>query len=98
MEVIDKSYLEKLPHKMQVVFALFCAKQVEHLVSEQDKEAFDRCIDVVERWLEGRASKKECNAAYAAAKEQVIKKQWEYYDELLSFVDGRVDNLLLSAT
>ena len=55
-------YLKKLDHKNQVRFALRCAKSVAQ------NPAGARCIEVVELWLDGRASAEECRqAAYAAA-------------------------------
>ena len=63
-----KSLLPKLPHKMQVSFALYCAKDVFHLVKEEDRATVKACIDTVELWLKGKATVKECEAAaYAAA-------------------------------
>ena len=120
MKQLTKEDLNKLPHKFQVAFALFCAKQVAHLIDTKDKEVCDNCIEIVEAYLEGKASKEDCervayaaaadtavyaaNAANAAAytantaayyaanapnaaanKEQTIKEQHAYYNELLNF-------------
>ena len=117
-QTIDSNHLSKLPHKLQVVFAIFCAKQVAHLIEEKDKEVCLRAIDIAIAFTEDKATKEDCtayaSAAYAAAvaavaagyaaadavyaysdKETIIEAQWTYYDELLSFVDGRVDSLIL---
>jgi hypothetical protein len=45
-----KNLLEKLPHKIQVSFALYCAEDVYPLTNES-KEA-KLCIDLVKEWLE----------------------------------------------
>lgn len=80
--------LQKLPHNFQIMFAVFCAKQVFHLVQEKDKEVCLKAIEVAEGFLEGVISKEQANAAANAAnadKEKMIKEQWEYYNELLNF-------------
>ena len=76
---ITKEDLAKLAHREQVAFAIFCAKQVYHLVEEKHKEAVDKCINITERWIVGEATSEECgevadatytataDAAYAAA-------------------------------
>jgi len=67
---VSKEELELLSHKDIVRFALFCAEQM------RDKwENIPECvnaINIVERWLEGKATEEECwkatnatNAAYA---------------------------------
>ena len=139
--------LEKLPHELQVTFAIFCAKQVIHLVKDEDKKVCVKAIETAEAYLEGKASKEDCkaaanaaanaaayaanhaaanaanaaaytanyadyaayntaynaaanaaHAAYAAAskKEEIIKAQWDYYNDLLIFVDGTIDNLIIN--
>ena len=105
---LTKQDLEKLPHKFQTMFAVFCAKQVFHLISEKDKNVYLKAIEAAEGFIEGTVSKDAANAAanaanaaasaaYAASaavnaaanaaanKEQIIKEQWEYYNELLNF-------------
>ena len=62
MKTVTKEQLEKLPHKFQVAFALFCTKQVSHL--SDDKRVHD-CIEVVEKWLEGKATADAIYDAYA---------------------------------
>jgi hypothetical protein len=62
--------LELLPHKFQVDFAIFCARQVEHLWDKYP--ACVRAIELAELFLEGKATSEECGvaanaAAYAAA-------------------------------
>ena len=59
-----KQWLEKLSHKSNVMFALFCAKQVIHLVNNDEAKV---AINTVERWLDGKATAEECGAATAAA-------------------------------
>ena len=57
-----KSLLPKLPHKMQVSFALYCAKDVFHLVRDKDRTVVKDCLDTVELWLKSKATAEECNA------------------------------------
>jgi hypothetical protein len=65
---ITSSELQKLSHKDQVRFALFCAKSVSHLSSHHEIQL---TIKTVELWLDNKATTEECNsaayAAYAAA-------------------------------
>ena len=58
------SHIAKLSHKDMVQFALFCAKQVIHLI---DIPEVHECIRVVELWLEGKASAEDCERAANAA-------------------------------
>jgi hypothetical protein len=44
-----RSLLEKLPHKIQVSFALYCAEDVYPLVKDNKKAKL--CIDLVKEWL-----------------------------------------------
>jgi hypothetical protein len=60
-----KYYLSKLPHRSQVMFALFCARQVVHL-ARNVKECRE-AIETVERWLEGKGTVEECKKATTAA-------------------------------
>jgi len=64
-----KEDISLLPRRFQVMFALFCARQVE-----DGWKGIPECrvaIEVVERWLDGKATIEECRvattAAYAAA-------------------------------
>jgi hypothetical protein len=52
--MVDKNMLDKLDHKMQVMFAVFCAKQVLHLLSNKDKTICLNAIAVAEGFIEGR--------------------------------------------
>ena len=84
--------IDKLSHKDKVRFALFCAKQVIHLTKAKEVHL---CIEVVESWLVGKATKKECrDAAYAADaaycairassdKEKIRQEQRNYLNDLL---------------
>jgi hypothetical protein len=66
--MVDKNMLDKLDHKMQVRFAVFCAKQVIDLVDAKYKEACLKAIEAAEGFVEGRVSKKECyTAGYAVS-------------------------------
>ena len=71
MNTCSREDLLKLPHKFQVLFAVYCAKQVLHLVREKDKEVAIAAIEATEGFVEGRVTAEECravaDAAYAAA-------------------------------
>ena len=56
--------LKKLSYEKQVMFALYCARQTIHLT---DLPEAHKCIEVIEAYLLGKASKEECKAARAAA-------------------------------
>ena len=66
----DKTeWLEKLPHRSQVMFAVFCAKQertswkwqVVGLWEDEGDEEI--ALATIERWLEGTATQEECDRA-----------------------------------
>ena len=61
---LARSDIAKLPHRRQVMLALFCAKQVIHLATDERAKI---AVETVERWLEGKASVEECRKAAAAA-------------------------------
>ena len=61
-----RSLLQKLPHKFQVEFALYCAKDVQHLAREKDKAVVGNVIRVTELWLIGKATADECFDASSA--------------------------------
>ena len=52
--------LEKLPRQIQVEFALYCAKDVLHLVLEKNKVDTQNCMDTVEGYLRGEKTGKDC--------------------------------------
>jgi hypothetical protein len=54
--------ISKLSRKDIVRFALFCAKQADSKAPEAIA-----CINVVERWLDNKATSDECRTAAAAA-------------------------------
>ena len=124
MKQLQSSDLEKLSHNFQVSFAVFCAKQVLHLVDAKDKQVCENAILTAEKWLIGTASSEDCkaaayaanaanaaaHAAYAAAhtantaaaaahaskdKQQTIKEQNDYYNELLNF-DKNFEEIVLT--
>jgi hypothetical protein len=66
MKSPTKQNLSKLSHTKQIYFAIFCAKQVLHLVEPKHKEAATRAIETAIAYTEGKATKEDCNAAYAA--------------------------------
>lgn len=49
--------LQKLNHRHQVMFALYCTKSVQHLV---DHKTAKQAISITEKWLEGKATVEEC--------------------------------------
>jgi hypothetical protein len=59
--------LRKLPHRYQVMFAVFCAEQVVGLIRERDKEICSKALETTKRWLRGEVSTEECRAAARAA-------------------------------
>jgi len=63
MQLPSKSDLSKLPHILQVYFALFCAKQVAHLVKPEHKVVCDKALETVELWFNGKATAEECKTA-----------------------------------
>ncbi len=64
LKTITKEQLKLLNHHKQVMFALFCAKQVVHVADSEDAL---KCIEVVEKWLDGKASDEECRIAGTTA-------------------------------
>ena len=67
MNEITKEMLKKLPHKSQVAFAVFCAKQVFHLVKEEHKAVCTKAIEAAEGFIYGNATAEECGITGAAA-------------------------------
>ena len=68
MEVVSKKDLAKLSHRYQVMFAVFCAEQVIHLVDPKCKEICLKAIGAAKGWIRGEATAEECRAAaYDAA-------------------------------
>ena len=66
MRILNKEDLQKLPHKFQVMFAVFCARQVIHLVKEEEVKAVClKAIEAAEGFIEGKVSKEECKEAAA---------------------------------
>ena len=65
--MVTKEMLNKLDHKMQVRFAVFCAKQVIDLVDAKYKEVCLKAIEAAEGFVEGKVSKEECSTAADAA-------------------------------
>ena len=62
-----KQDLEKLCHHSQIYFAVFCAKQVFHLVEPKHQPVCRNAIDIAKLFIEGKATQEECRvAAYAA--------------------------------
>ena len=59
-----RTFINSLSHTSQVHFALFCAMQVKPLM--KDKRSLN-ALSVVEKFLEGKATKEECADAYADA-------------------------------
>ena len=64
---LNKADLKKLSHTKQVLFAIFCAKQVFPLVEEKYKPVCRAAIDTAIAFTESRATKEECRVAANAA-------------------------------
>src|SRR5574343_881466 len=59
-----QSDLSKLPHKLQVLFAIFCAEQVFHLALEEYKSLCREALDTAKSWVFGDgATIEECKKA-----------------------------------
>jgi hypothetical protein len=69
-KIVSAEDLNKLPHRYQVMFAIFCTEQVVDLVREQDREVYVKALDTSKRWLRGEVSEEECRVAgdYAYAR------------------------------
>ena len=65
MKEITREDLKPLNHRQKVVFALFCANQVYDKWKNIPEAV--KAIEVTEKWLEGKATAKECKAAANAA-------------------------------
>jgi len=57
--------LQLLPHRYQVMFALYCAEQIRD--SCKDIPECKAAISCVERWLEGKATAEECATSTSAS-------------------------------
>jgi len=66
----NEADLKKLPHLFQVRFAVFCAKQVLHLVFKKNKVVCEAAISAAEGFIDGVTTKEQCltaaNSAYSA--------------------------------
>ena len=56
--------LKKLPHKLQVKYALSCAESVFHLVKDEYKPGVRKSLDTTALWLVDKVSADEVYAAY----------------------------------
>jgi len=56
--VVSNHSISLLPHRFQVMFAMFCARQVEFLWG--DFPQYVKAIKMVEGWLDGEVSIEEC--------------------------------------
>lgn len=61
--MVTREMLDKLDHKMQVTFAVFCVKQVIHLVDNRYKKACLKSIETAEDFVEGRITKDQINSS-----------------------------------
>lgn len=79
MERITVKDIKKLSHRKQVMFALFCAEQVKPYTNDKTRELASKVIAVVEAYLEGKATKEDC--------EQVGDTVWkdlEFFDNAIA--------------
>ena len=72
MKQLTKTDLLKLPHLSQVAFAVFCARQVIHLVKPKDQQVCLAAIAAAEGLLRGETTAVECLKAGAAADDAAI--------------------------
>lgn len=93
--------LKKLPHKLQVKYALSCAESVFHLVKDEDKPIVRKSLDTTALWLVDKASAdKVCASAatYAAAARAAVSAVYfaakvkdnaskHYYEELVLMIN-----------
>lgn len=54
--MVTREMLDKLDHKMQVMFAVFCIKQILHLIDNRYKKACLRSIEIAEDFIEGKVT------------------------------------------
>ena len=66
MDLLAKFNLEKLSHSKQIMFAIFCAEQVFHLVKQEHREVCKKALNSSKSFLEGKVTKEECRVAAAA--------------------------------
>jgi hypothetical protein len=59
----SREHLSLLPHRYQVMFALFCVRQVEY--SWKHSAKLVNMVNVLENWLDGKSSVEECKSIYA---------------------------------
>jgi hypothetical protein len=71
--------ISKLDNHKQVMFAVFCAKQILHISKPKHRQICLKAIDAAEGFLYGRVSKQECMNAYADA---------AYYTKSASYAAG----------
>jgi hypothetical protein len=67
VKTVSAEDLRKLPHRYQVMFAVFCAEQVIGLVKEQDRKVCLKAIEVTRGWLRDEVTTEECKAVARAA-------------------------------
>ena len=52
--------LEKLPRRACIVFSLWCCRQVQDKVPDNEKSSYVKLIPLIEKWLDGEATSEEC--------------------------------------
>ena len=57
----QEEWLEQLPHRSQVEYALFCAMQIKDLWEDCVQAA--KTVSTIKRFLKGEATARECNVA-----------------------------------
>ena len=65
LKQVDERDLSLLPLKFQVMFAVFCAKQIEPLWKDAKECVY--AMELVEGWLNGENSGEECRNSAAAS-------------------------------
>jgi hypothetical protein len=64
MKVLVEKDLMRLSGNQRILFAVFCAEQVFHLIRQEHKEICLNAIDTSKMLLEGKATRDACKDAY----------------------------------
>ena len=72
-DTIDTLF-SRLTERQQMEFGLWCARRVQHLMSDPRSIA---ALDTRERWLRGDATHQEMAAAWASARDAAWEAAWD---------------------
>ena len=65
--MVTSEMIYMLDSHKQIIFAVFCARQIFHISKPKHKKICLKAIDAAEGFIYGRVSKQECMNAYADA-------------------------------